>query len=520
MNKKVIAFLSVFILFLSTPLISANAVAKAGAKCAKAGNTEVVKGKSYTCIKTGKKLVWDKGVSTSTSKSGSPSKAEVVIDFYKTYSTDNGYYDNFVGPQARDPKLTSEWLEVQKSFEQIRPALGPVRIAKYNLGNARPVTSFQPSKEFTQIDLCKISIANDRNRLSHYPDSYRSQRKHPGPNSIIQLIPIYAEDTAKPINSPSQDYLKYLNLIKEWIDYSSDFGSNAQIRIPTEYIKFPNKVEPYKLIHPVNWDTPGHVRFNQDVISTVDPVIDFSGAHIGIVVAPPGTEASIMQQAALGSFKTSEGLVVSASSQFATLAANMKQASYAGLGEPFWWIHELYHVGYGFDDRYGDSKNNISGEYGMGWWTLMTPFGGDLSVWEKWLIGFVQDSQIQCVSNPISSTHWIAPASVKTQESKAVVVPISATKVVVAESIRPAGLHYKVAQQYQGVLVYEVDLTKTEHGMGMKLSLPTNRNVNNRSAFFLADASLRKGDSTTSNGITFTILESGSFGDVIKISKN
>jgi len=63
MNKKVIAFLSVLSLFLSTPLIPANAVAKAGAKCTKAGITEVVKGKSYTCIKSGKKLVWSKGVS-------------------------------------------------------------------------------------------------------------------------------------------------------------------------------------------------------------------------------------------------------------------------------------------------------------------------------------------------------------------------------------------------------------------------------------------------------------------------
>ena len=61
MNKKLTAFLSVLTLFLSTPLIPANAVAKAGAKCAKAGNTEVVKGKSYTCVKSGKKLVWDKG---------------------------------------------------------------------------------------------------------------------------------------------------------------------------------------------------------------------------------------------------------------------------------------------------------------------------------------------------------------------------------------------------------------------------------------------------------------------------
>ncbi len=62
MNKKLIAFFSILSLFLSTPIIPVNAAAKAGAKCAKAGITEVVKDKSYTCVKTGKKLVWNKGV--------------------------------------------------------------------------------------------------------------------------------------------------------------------------------------------------------------------------------------------------------------------------------------------------------------------------------------------------------------------------------------------------------------------------------------------------------------------------
>ena len=61
-----IAFFSILSLFLSSPLIPANAAAKAGAKCTKLGNTEVVKGKSYTCIKSGKKLVWNKGVVKST----------------------------------------------------------------------------------------------------------------------------------------------------------------------------------------------------------------------------------------------------------------------------------------------------------------------------------------------------------------------------------------------------------------------------------------------------------------------
>jgi hypothetical protein len=173
------------------------------------------------------------------------------------------------------------------------------------------------------------------------------------------------------------------------------------------------------------------------------------------------------------------------------------------------------------DDHYGDTKWDVKTEHGMGWWTMMTPWGGDLSIWEKWLLGFVHDSQIQCKSDSSESTHWIAPSSVRTKESKAVVVSISNTKVVVLESIRAAGLHYKVPSNAQGVLVYEIDTTKSEHGMGMKLSLPSSRPVTNESKpFFLAAASLKKGESTTSNGYVFTVLDAGTFGEVIKISKD
>ena len=68
MNKRLIAFLSVLSLFLSSPLSPANAAAKAGAKCTKPGNVEVVKGKTFTCVKSGKKVVWNKGVSQTPGK--------------------------------------------------------------------------------------------------------------------------------------------------------------------------------------------------------------------------------------------------------------------------------------------------------------------------------------------------------------------------------------------------------------------------------------------------------------------
>jgi hypothetical protein len=62
MNKRLIALLSILSLFLSIPLEPANAAAKAGGACTKAGTTSIASGKTYTCIKSGKKLVWDKGI--------------------------------------------------------------------------------------------------------------------------------------------------------------------------------------------------------------------------------------------------------------------------------------------------------------------------------------------------------------------------------------------------------------------------------------------------------------------------
>ena len=46
---------------------SSLAVAKAGAKCTKAGATEVSKGMKYTCVKSGSKLTWNKGTKVATS---------------------------------------------------------------------------------------------------------------------------------------------------------------------------------------------------------------------------------------------------------------------------------------------------------------------------------------------------------------------------------------------------------------------------------------------------------------------
>jgi len=59
MARKVLTLLLALTLLGATPV---HALTKAGAKCSKAGATSTSAGKKYTCIKSGKNLVWNKGV--------------------------------------------------------------------------------------------------------------------------------------------------------------------------------------------------------------------------------------------------------------------------------------------------------------------------------------------------------------------------------------------------------------------------------------------------------------------------
>lgn len=71
MKGKLIVFTLMLSLSLDIPMVPSIAAVKAGTACKTAGLTSIVSGKTFTCIKSGKKLVWDKGVKTPIASSGS-----------------------------------------------------------------------------------------------------------------------------------------------------------------------------------------------------------------------------------------------------------------------------------------------------------------------------------------------------------------------------------------------------------------------------------------------------------------
>ncbi len=123
--KRALSVLIAIALF-ALPLSAFGAV-KAGATCSKLGATSTYLGKKYTCVKSGKKLVWNKGVTVAVPKpiatpTPSPSQAPEssssakptptpsatqstapLVDYSKIYSTDDGYFTEFNDPCAFDP---------------------------------------------------------------------------------------------------------------------------------------------------------------------------------------------------------------------------------------------------------------------------------------------------------------------------------------------------------------------------------------------------------------------------------
>jgi M6 family metalloprotease-like protein len=548
MRKLLVGLVAVLSLSLVTSQVSVAAV-KPGTKCSKAGATSTSDGKKYTCIKSGKKLVWNKGVVVAKPKpvvsptpeptpTPTPSSTQTVAptpvatptptirDWVGTRSTDLGYINEYRGPCDLENDLPTVFNQLQSAYSQGNFCSGIYRVAKYELGFDRPKTLLDSNTSDLAIKNCELSepksSMNQRGFFNFF-DSNRSQylnaSKIPGPNMTVQIIPIFSSDTASPKNSPEEDYGSFTDVVSTWAKYSSDGESSVDVRFPSTYIEFPNKVSSYNIDHEKRHDSPEHSKFVQDLVEVVDSKINFSGTNLVIVVVPPGTPLANFQQGSLKNFATREGTIRHGSTMYPFTLGNLQSVKHPNFLSPFWWIHELYHSGFGLDDHYGDTKRNVNTEYGMGQWTLMTPYGGDLSAWEKWILGFITNSQVHCVNPNVSTVRWIAPSSVKTKEKKLVVIPISQTKGIVLESIRAAGLYYKISKESEGVLPYLVDLEIVGHGLGLKLILPTNRNPD-QPPFFLSQAPLRQGESVTSNGFKITVVESGTFGDVIKVEKS
>jgi hypothetical protein len=140
MKKKSFGIL-IALAFLGSSISAPSfAAVKAGGACKKAGATSVALSKTYTCIKSGNKLVWNKGVSKSTSTvptnipisidnldlKGVPQKAyDNVVKVLKSRPRANYEPTKFIGPNVKQARVDQELSGLERAIDLWAPYFQP-----------------------------------------------------------------------------------------------------------------------------------------------------------------------------------------------------------------------------------------------------------------------------------------------------------------------------------------------------------------------------------------------------------
>jgi len=484
--KKSITLLLSYILVSYMFTATAFGAVKAGTPCNKAGSTSIASGKNYTCVKSGKKLIWNKGVATTKSVDQFVDQVQPTTFICKT---------DTLAPAAWKPY--QDYLKLRNNACDMNfYRFVPFESTVYS---GTQITTAK--SDLLSTESCKVKKTNSGPMLG-----FSSQQSNLTPYSKakFQVVPIETTDY-KSSSTPKKDYGHYFELLESWVKNNSDNGSSFEVRIPDKYITFNKSLKDYKNIDTHNKPTPEGQQFHKDLIAAADPFIDFSGNDLIIVVVPPQVNQNLLGTNPWGTqVTTQEGSF----GRFLTITPfdfTNGWGPNSGFIGPQLLLHEMHHSYFDFGDH-GD---------GMGGWGLMSlPSVTDLLGWDKYLAGYYSDQQIRCLPSA-KSISLLTPNVAKSQNEKLAVIPINSSKIIVIESVRVGGFNYKLPKSSEGVLVYEINIDETDYHKGVYL-ISTARGLSTDNKL---GAPLRLNETVIASGYKISVIQTGIFGDIVEVQK-
>ena len=200
----------------------------------------------------------------------------------------------------------------------------------------------------------------------------------------------------------------------------------------------------------------GHLSFIQEAVDLADDQVDFSDTDIVLVMSNPNA-SEIPYGPTFGSLNDSFAIKADGNSILTGITSGFDFNYWGGI----WLAHEMGHS-LGLLDLYSFSNSNTHryvGDFGvMGIQTGRAP---GFFAYERWLLGWIDDSQIYC--------HSEGSITVEIQELateggiKALSVPLSLNKAILIESRKKKGFDSSIPKE--GALVYVID-TSIQRGQG------------------------------------------------------
>jgi hypothetical protein len=450
-RKSHLALAIVVLLSLSSPVYAA--APKAGSKCTKAGQTSTSAGIKYTCVKSGKKLVWNKGVALKKSEPAPVPSAETKAEVKNLLSSDPR-----ITPLSA---LTS--MDVCKTVDKTPDYAWGGKILHRN-GFPRPDTSVA-GKKSAKILVVPI-IFNDL--------PFREEK--------IQRGQIFSSDV---------DLLnETIPLIKESFKALSVQRFEVEIDVlpKSQWLVF-NRDNPLSGV----WGVDNFTTL-MEIIEKEKPDFNFDGYDTFAFISGNGLPG----QMGLGSAQASHPRVKNSKSGFMNAILML-----GGITNTTLWVHEFGHSLFSFEDLYlfsqassGTTRQKLGDVSVPSKWDLMSDSSKvSLLGWNKFLIGWLYDSEVRCISEQKSTIHYLSNRETS-NDTKLLTINLAPGVTLAAEAKNASGTD-------KGLLLYLID-TYTSHGEGPVLTQNT---------------LITKGQSKSWLGWQFNVLDSNEEGVLIEAVK-
>ena len=144
----------------------------------------------------------------------------------------------------------------------------------------------------------------------------------------------------------------------------------------------------------------------------------------------------------------------------------------------------------------------------------------DLFAWEKYILGWIDDSQVDCLAAPLNQKVqvYLSSSGLSDSSTKLLMYRLSDSQAIVVESRRKSSINPLTSTQ-EGVLVYKLDVNKG-FGQGAITLNYLNAQIAHTKYGDEMYGSLQQGDSVMSDGVTITVLKHANGGDYVSISKS
>ncbi|MBS1983897.1 MAG: hypothetical protein JST16_06970 [Bdellovibrionales bacterium] len=254
-----------------------------------------------------------------------------------------------------------------------------------------------------------------------------------------------------------------------------------------------------------------HLAYLKEAVALADSTVNFSSTDLLVVLAnPDSTGIGDRGPTYIGS--PGGGVTADGNEMLNAITSGHDLNTWGSI----WLNHESTHS-MGLPDLYSFAAPGtlpFSGGFSYMGYNSFDSNAPGLTAWERWVLGWLDDSQVLC-SNPRvdgAINTLITPIGV-TGGQKAVVVPISDTKVVVVESRRANGIDANIGKT--GALVYTVD-SSVDSGYGPIQVYP--RGGADDTLF--VQSTRTTGESVAAGGIKVEVVSSTSAGDTVNITSD